>query len=80
LLPAAVVPAFCTCVVTLAVLFEASESDPLLETVAVLVTLPLTLGVTLIVTVADEPLAIVPRLQVTFPDEFEQEPWDVAAD
>jgi hypothetical protein len=59
---------FVTVVVALAVLLAVfgSRGDAAV-TVAVLVSVPGPVGLTVILTVADPPLAIVPRLHVTIP-------------
>jgi hypothetical protein len=67
-------------VVTLAVLLAEFASGVLLDTVALLVTLPTLFGVTVIVTVADAPAARPPRLHVTLPDEFPHDPCEAEAD
>jgi hypothetical protein len=70
-----------TVVVALALLFALLGSDSLAVTVAVLVIVPPALGaVTVIVTVADPPLAIPPRLHVTVPALWLQVPWVAVAD
>ena len=62
-----------------AVLFEASGSASVAVTVALFVIWPDVVGVTVIVTIADAPLANVPMLQFTGPAPL-QEPWVVVAD
>jgi hypothetical protein len=64
-----------TTVVALAVLFAVLGSDSAAVTLAVLVIVPLEVGaLTTIVTVANPPLAMVPRLHVTVPALWLQVP------
>jgi hypothetical protein len=49
-------------------------------TLALLMTSPLLVGVTTMVTVADPELAMVPKLQVTVPEDCEQVPGLEAAE
>jgi hypothetical protein len=65
-----------TTTVTLELLLAGLGSGWVPDTVAVLVTVPLRVGVTLIPTKAVRPLIIVPRLQVTLPATWAQEPWE----
>jgi hypothetical protein len=70
-----------TVVVAVALLFALLGSASVAVTLAVLVIVPPALGaITEIVTVADPPLAIVPRLHVTVPLACVHVPWVAVAD
>jgi len=70
-----------TVVLAVALLFALLESASVAVTVALLVIVPPEVGaVTTIVTVALDPLAIDPRLQVTVPALWVQVPWVAVAD
>jgi hypothetical protein len=69
-----------TVVVSVSALFAGSGSASAAETSAELVSVPLEVGRTWMVTVAEPPLAIDPKEQVTTPPAWEQVPWEGVAE